>query len=139
MLRVRRGIAKDAPAIYRLGAASLLGLSTTDRFYSLREVREILRDKRQVVLVAEANGFVGFLTATILTSESAQLDTVAISPGARGHGIGTLLVSEALDALRAKGIRSVGGLVAFHGKERKFWKKQGFEPGYRFVWMSRRL
>ena len=64
----------------------------------------------------------------------------AVSPSQQKHGIGTLLVNAALDALRGEGITKTA-LVAFARNKdgNAFWEKMGFTVRDDLVYRNRAL
>jgi len=64
----------------------------------------------------------------------------AVSPDARGRGVGTQLAHAALDALRSEGI-SKAALVAFTRNEagNAFWEKMGFTQRTDLAYRNRTL
>lgn len=72
----------------------------------------------------------GRLTGCILAGHDGRRGYIyhtAVRPDCQRKGIGSALVTAALDALRAEGITKVALLVyARNGQGNAFWEKQGF-------------
>ncbi|KQB84610.1 GNAT family N-acetyltransferase [Corynebacterium oculi] len=128
-LTIRRETEADITTI-----RSLITRAFADDYHSWHNEQELvekLRDADQLSLSLVAvldMDIVGFLGATRLRCADGSpgwcvLGPLAIEPGARHGGIGTALLSRALDALRAEGTRGAAALG-----NADFYHRFGFLP-----------
>lgn len=101
--------------------------------------RYLARNPNTCFVAEEADAIVG----VIMTGHDGRrgfIHHTAVSPDARGRGIGSALVERALAALKAEGISKVA-LVAFARNEagNAFWEKQGFTSRGDLVYRNRTL
>jgi amino-acid N-acetyltransferase len=88
-------------------------------FRSLAEIYENL----QTFLVVEDGGAVaGCCALEVIWSDLAEIKSLAVDPGSRGAGVGTALVTAAVDQARRLGVPRVFALTLEPG----FFKKLGF-------------
>jgi ribosomal protein S18 acetylase RimI-like enzyme len=90
------------------------------------------------VLLAEASGRpVGYALVRLRGPEEtwatgdriASLETLAVLPGERGHGIGSALFERLYEELRAAGVRELDvGVIASNADARRFYERQGLLP-----------
>jgi ribosomal protein S18 acetylase RimI-like enzyme len=60
---------------------------------------------------------------------SATLETLVVAPDARGEGIGTALIEQVRERVRAAGVTHLGlGVVATNEEAIRFYRRHGFEP-----------
>lgn len=131
---IRRETEADISVIREVTGKAFTGLSL--RGYSEQAIVEALRDADALTLslIAVDGPFVvGHVAASPVTiSDGTQgwvsLGPVSVEPKFQGRGIGSALVSRALDQLRESG---VGGVVALG--EPEFYRKFGFTQGERLV------
>ncbi|KQB87119.1 GNAT family N-acetyltransferase [Corynebacterium lowii] len=128
-LTIRRETEADITTI-----RSLITRAFADDYHSWHNEQELvekLRDTDQLALclvaVSELD-IVGFVGATHVqlsdgTSDWCALGPLAIEPEARYRGVGTALISRALEELRAADIRGVAALG-----NAEFYHKFGFQP-----------
>jgi amino-acid N-acetyltransferase len=89
-------------------------------FRSLAEVYENL----QTFLVAEKDGsLIGCCALEVIWSDLAEVKSLAVGPDSRGTGVGTALVSAAIDQARQLGVPRVFALTL----EPKFFERAGFQ------------
>lgn len=103
------------------------GMGLNDVDDSPEGVARFLRRNPSTCFVAEDNGCI---TGVILAGHDGRRGFIyhtAVDPDCRHQGVGSGLVTAALDALRAEGISKVA-LVVFSRNEdgNAFWEKQGF-------------
>ena len=129
MPQIRRATAEDADGCVAVLAA-LPDYFTPDTHDDAR--REIASE-RAWVAAANDGTIEGFVIATTRYPASAEITTAAVYPTLRRQGIGTKLISRALDDLSNDGmvVVEVKTLDASSGYEpyvatRAFWEKQGF-------------
>lgn len=88
-------------------------------FRSLAEIYENL----QTFSVAEENGVVtGCCALEVIWSDLAEIKSLAVDPGHRNRGVGTLLVAAAMDQARCLGLPRVFALTLEPG----FFQRLGF-------------
>jgi amino-acid N-acetyltransferase len=88
-------------------------------FRSLAEIYENL----QTFSVAEENGVVtGCCALEVIWSDLAEIKSLAVDPGHRSEGVGTMLVAAALDQARQLGLPRVFALTLEPG----FFQRLGF-------------
>ncbi|RCV51831.1 GNAT family N-acetyltransferase [Marinitenerispora sediminis] len=140
-LQIRRAVAADIPGIVALLADDELG-ATRESPHDLAPYREafaeIDADPRQFLAVAERGGrTVGTLQLTFLPGLShrggtrAQIEAVRIAGDARGRGLGTVLISWAVEEARRRGCRMVQ-LTSDAGRvdARRFYERLGFTASH---------
>lgn len=89
-------------------------------FRSLAEVYENL----QTFLVAEKDGsLIGCCALEVIWSDLAEVKSLAVGPDSRGTGVGTALVSAAIDQARQLGVPRVFALTL----EPRFFERAGFQ------------
>lgn len=89
----------------------------------LSRSREFLVERVRDFFVAETDGvFVACCALAVLTSELAEIRSLAVHPDAGGHGIGKALVAACLDAARQLGLRRVFALTLVP----EFFERCGF-------------
>jgi len=118
---------KDYDAIYALWLSCKgMGLNNVD---DSREgiARYLARNPNTCFVAEEDERLLGVIMAGH-DGRRGFIYHTAVSPDARGRGIGTQLANAALNALKAEGI-SKAALVAFTSNEtgNAFWEKMGFE------------
>lgn len=101
--------------------------------------RESLDDANQAILVA-SNGakVIGYVHILIKRTDAggprlerrySEIDTICVSPAARGLGAGRRLIEAALDWARAKGVQDHQIAVhEFNGRARRIYEEMGFIP-----------
>ena len=118
-------------------AGELLEFRSAEDSWSRRRAHyaEWLADPENLLLLAEREGrAVGYALTTfggpgaaLVTGErTAEIESLALLPEARGQGVGTRLMEEIRSELRARGIE-VFGLGVMDGNEgaRRFYERQG--------------
>ena len=100
---------------------------------ALENYRVLLKDTNSHFLIAKIDGFVvGFINFTVRKTilhegPSALIDELVISKRQRGQGIGTRLVSTAVERCRELGCCEVEvSTEKVNGKAREFYKNCGF-------------
>ncbi len=89
----------------------------------LSRSREFLVERVRDFFVAEADGaFVACCALAVLTSELAEIRSLAVHPDAGGRGIAKALVAACLDAARQLGLRRVFALTLVP----EFFERCGF-------------
>lgn len=118
-LKIRDGVAPDVPELVLLLADDALGAfreQTSEEGLGVYEqaMAEILAQVGNRVLVAELDGkVVGCLQLTVIPglahrgSRRAQIESVRISSRLRGHGLGELMMREAIAIAEREGCRIV--------------------------------
>jgi GNAT superfamily N-acetyltransferase len=106
--------------------------------WTAQDIGSALAASLACCLVAEVDGqLAGWVTWSVNPErETGQIGYNGVDPTYRGLGLGTALVEQALDALRAAGVRLaivVTGLDDGHAAARRVYEKCGFEPFHQFV------
>ncbi len=100
--------------------------------YQREEVRRVLHDKRTQAWVAEDDSaLMGWVAAVVHSSDDAEIDMLAVEPGAGGTGIGTALVEHATKWLTSINVRLVSiatAADASHAAARSVYEKAGYRP-----------
>lgn len=105
-IRVRRGVEGDLARLVALEEASF----TVDRM-SRRSLRRLLLGNTADVLLAEDPGGALLGAAVLLRrkgSRRERLYSLAVDPGARGRGVGRILLEAVLARARSRGAWAVG-------------------------------
>lgn len=100
-----------------------------DNFARLRQpVLDLMKTKYNNTMVPEAETAGGEF----------YLDTVAVSPAARGQGIGTLLLKHMIDYARQQHFKQAGLLVDLDNPEaRRLYERLGFNSGPRILFAGK--
>jgi putative acetyltransferase len=106
MIRIRSELPGDIEAIYSLNQEAFERTVEADLVNSLRAANAMTLS----LVAVKDSEIVGHITFSPVTIESDQgavdavaLGTMAVSPGLQRHGIGSQLVEEGLDRIRAAG------------------------------------
>jgi tRNA (guanine37-N1)-methyltransferase len=152
-LRIRRGVAADAPALAALAAITfpLATPSDTQPAAIGQFVAEVLNAERfaahaadptRTLLVAEdADGeLVGYsiliagepddpeVLAAVGTRPTIALDKFYVHPGHHGSGTAAALMGATIETARATGVRSIWlGVNNENARANRFYEKHGFE------------
>lgn len=129
MIRVRAGVAADLSRLMEIAR-----YSATSAQWARVEYEKLLRpeSKREFLVVAEDDRVCGFIVGREVAGEW-EIENIAISSDARRRGLGSRLLGEFLDRVRAQG----GTEVFLEVREsnhaaRKLYEKWGFiEAGRR--------
>ncbi len=135
-----RGLrAEDYEVVYALWL-SCKGMGLNDVDDSREGIARYLARNPNTCFAAEKDGAI---VGVILSGHDGRrgfIHHTAVSPDARGQGIGSALVERALGALGGEGISKVA-LVAFAHNEagNAFWEKQGFTVRGDLVYRNKAL
>ena len=135
-MNIRLMTIEDYDAMYALWLSCKgMGLNNVDD--SREGIARYLARNPNTCFVAEEDGK---LLGVIMAGHDGRRGFIyhtAVSPDARGRGVGTKLAHAALDALRSEGI-SKAALVAFTRNEagNAFWEKMGFEARHDLTYRS---
>jgi GNAT superfamily N-acetyltransferase len=102
---------------------------------------EWLADGSGRLFIAEGDGgrAVGYLMLTIsdgpaswdVGARAAEVETMSVLPGERSGGLGDALMTAALTAAQAEGVRAIGvGVVHSNVDGIRFYERSGFRPFY---------
>jgi ribosomal-protein-alanine N-acetyltransferase len=109
---------KDAPAIAALHKASFA------KGWSEDDIANMLKEKDTFAIINAAK--TGMIICKIAADE-AEIYTICVHPDARGKGIGSALLTKALDIARGKGVRAMFLEVdATNTAALNLYKKAGF-------------
>ena len=139
MVQIRKMTLDDYESVYALWL-SCAGMGLNDTDDSREGIGRYLERNPETCFVAlEADQIVGVILAGH-DGRRGYIHHTAVSPSKQKHGIGTLLVDAALDALRGEGITKTA-LVAFARNENgnAFWEKMGFTVRDDLVYRNRAL
>lgn len=130
---------EDYSAVYALWL-SCKGMGLNDRDDSHEGIARYLARNPTTCFVAEEGGAV---VGAILTGHDGRrgyISHTAVSPSARGRGIGRALVRAAEEALAAEGIAKIA-LVAFsrNADGNAFWEKMGYTSRGDLTYRNRQL
>lgn len=144
-MKVRKANQKDVNEVIKLGKKiEELEFSSKFPFHDKSELKEALKDKNSVFLIAEENKkIIGFLLAKILfhrTGGWCMLDNLAVKKDERCQGVGTELLKQLYSKLKKEKINYVQVLEEeHHNKTREFWKDKGFKETKKFIWAEMML
>lgn len=123
---IRNMYSSDYEKVYRLWISCVgMGLNTLDD--SKEGIEKFLKRNPDTCFVAVENGSIVGVIMVGHDGRRGYIYHTAVSPNHRNLGIGTSLVSKALNALKKLDISKVA-LVVFANNEvgNEFWEKQGF-------------
>ena len=128
MLAVRRSVAQDIPAI----AAIVMSLP---EYFTEDVARQVGRDSagHDARVLTDSDEITGFTVAQRKSAGGAEILWMAVDPGRRGHGNGTMLLNHALDDLagtrvllvEVKTLDRSAGYPPYEAT-RTFWERRGF-------------
>jgi ribosomal protein S18 acetylase RimI-like enzyme len=104
-----------------------------------RLYQELLAKDGTYALIAERDGApIGYAMVSLsrpsmtwTIDHSANLETLAVLPEARGAGVGTQLVEAVKDRMRAAGVTHLAlGVVATNDAAIRFYRRHGFQPAF---------
>ena len=130
-VEVHEPTAADVPELVSLEHTCFTGYYREHRL-SASHFKAYLRNRRAIFLVAlGAPSLVGYIagyTKTVRPPGSARIESLAVSPRARRHGIGGLLVRRFIEDAKQRGCRSVTLEVALANEEViRFFSNRGFK------------
>jgi len=136
-VKVRLAKQKDVNNIYKIGTShSDFAVSKRIRFYERNEIKEWIRNKSHIFLVAEkGNKIIGFLCCIIISRHWAMIDNLFILPEYRHTGNGKKLLETCIKKLKERKIDYATRLI----KLKKFSKKyplMGFKPESKYIWVD---
>lgn len=125
LVTIRPARSVDAKRIFDIYLKSLEGLS--EEGYEWFEAMVRVRSRRRKILVAELGGeVVGFAVAYRYRG-AAYVDSIAVEPRLRGHGIGSALLDELERELRGEGAELVALSVKDENKRAlNFYLRRGY-------------
>ena len=103
-MHVRPAIPADVPAMMRLAQHSATAAQWSHEQY--QRVFSADTPQRLALVISEPTGVHGFLIAKVIAAEW-ELENIAIAGTARRRGLGTRLLGEFLDHVRAQGATAV--------------------------------
>lgn len=128
---VRPAISADIPSMMRLMQHSATAAHWSREKYDRIFVGESPR--RLALVIEESSGLQGFLVAQEVVDEW-EIENIAVSGQARRHGLGTRLLGEFLDRVRAEGASAVFLEVRESNRAaRLLYQKWAFEESGRRV------
>ena len=139
MVTIRVMTIADYDGVYNLWLHTPgMGLNTTDD--SRDGIAAYLRRNPATSFVAECDGNIVGVIMAGHDGRRGYIHHTAVREEYRGLGLGSRLVSSALDALKEEGIAKVA-LVAFARNEmgNAFWEKQGFTTREDLTYRNRTL
>ena len=99
-------------------------------FWSIDRLSAVVANSCAINLVTETDGgvIIGFITTESLDDGRYEVTRLYVDPGIRSKGVGSRLLQETFDQLRARGVSDV--LVNVFGDNhagRRFYERHGFE------------
>lgn len=141
-MKIRFASPADVDDLYALALETPEFLmSARGAFMFKKEFVSLVRSPRCVVLVAERRGRVaGFVIGRRKAIHIGGIILLMVRKRERGGGVGSRLVKEVQRELKRRGAEYVELYVrADHPESTVFWKRMGFQPGYLFWFMEKRL
>jgi ribosomal-protein-alanine N-acetyltransferase len=130
-MHIRPATPADVPVMIRLAQHSATAAHWTHEQYD--RVFKSETPRRLALVIEEASGVQGFLIAKGIASEW-ELENIAIAGPARRRGLGTRLLGEFLDHVRAQGASTVFLEVRESNRAaRSLYEKWAFEEAGRRV------
>lgn len=136
--KIRKPKEEDIPQIMEIGK-STTGVSPESSFWSEEQIKRWIKSG-DVLLVAEIEGEVIGLVFSQFNKPTgkATIENLIVKEEYRNRGIGTDLLNQCLDKLKAKGAAYICALVKTDNKPTiEFILKQGFHRGYDFTWLEK--
>lgn len=123
-MRIRPATAADIPRILELETQTPAAAHWS--FQQYQQAFDSSAPKREVIVVEDDAGIVGFLVARVLDQEW-EIENIAIAGSAQRRGLGTRLVGEFLAFARRQGAQSVFLEVRESNQAaRALYRKSGF-------------
>ena len=142
-MKIRKMTTGDIDAVIAIGSQSPeLAVSDVSQFWSTKRLIPWVEADTDIMLVAEEGGEVigAVLTQLHVPSAVGYLSDIVIKESARGKGVGTALLSEAIQQLDKLGVTLVYGLTQTNNtKVHQLLKKEGFNKGEELIWFEKRL
>lgn len=139
---VKVGSAKpgDMEKIYKIGMSTdEFAVSSNIRFFTLDELKEFVRRKDCIFLVARIGGeIVGFVIAFVMTRYWLFVDNFYVLPKFRKHGVASEIEREMIRIARKKKIDYISRIVkTSNASSRKFLKKKYYRETAKFLWVEK--
>ena len=143
-MKYRKATLKDTDSILELlrSTKELQGSLEVDSVYSREFAEDSILDKeRNLVLVAEEEKLIGFLSAEIWQKKRFSfLADLVVIPEFRGRGITTQLYQEYESICKRLGIKVINGFVqAENSLMQNFLEKRSFKRGNNFNYYEKRI
>ena len=137
-MHIRKMTIDDYEQVYDIWLKSGNGLNDIDD--SKTGIEKYLRRNPNTCFVAEKDGKI---IGSIMSGHDGRrgfIGHTAVIESERKKGIGTLLVNDALDALKSEGITKVALLVFVNNQPgNQFWEKMGFTTRSDIVYRNKTL
>lgn len=142
-MTIRKMTVDDVRVVIEIGnEASELAVSDESRFWKPDRLNSWVQADEDIMLVAEDNNQVvgAQLTNVHKPSRVCYFSDLVVKESARGQGIGTALIKEALRQCKQLGITYVYGLTQVsNNKIHQLLQKEGFSKGETMIWFEKRL
>jgi GNAT superfamily N-acetyltransferase len=143
-ISVRRATTSDIPVILAILAnpeREFRATESPEDHYDQEDLVEWIESDKSLVLLAESDGeLAGMSLSAAMARSWFMLETFYILPGHRSKGIGSVLLKNTLDEMKARG--SIYAFCLIHEDDPSTagaFKMWGFEPGKPFRWFHRWL
>ncbi len=140
MYKIRKATIKDVDKIHRLGRSEPELQAGRLRFYPKRELKEWVRSRNHVSIVAlKDRNIVGFLVSHVMSYAWIMPDTIMVVKSERGNGLGQKMLDHLFDEMRRHKTDFCGVFLQKNNPYvRDVFLKKGFKEDDRtFMWADR--
>ncbi len=149
-MKIAKALLKDFAELYKIGRKTKeFRVSANEEFMAADEFKYYITNPKACFLVAKdkEKEICGFILANADDIEKpfkqkyACIIYIIVVPKFRRQGIAKKLYFECIKQLKKKGIKNVYSWANSEGKRQivKFFKKQGFAEGHKYIWMDKRI
>ncbi len=141
-MRVRKLQKRDVPAIIKIGrSVKEFDISKLGKFWTKSQLEKLAISKVDVCLVAEQDGkIVGFtITTANRATGKVTLENGWVSPHLRSNDVGTALIKQLLQKLKAKKYSYIMGFTLLPEAKLGFLKRNSFVIGKKGTWVDKIL
>lgn len=140
MTKIRDMKESDIEAIHKIGI-SIKEFEVSPNmkgFWSKEQIKNWIKSKNDVMLVAEDEGIVGFIMAVLhKPTGKATIENLWVDKNQRGKNLGSKLLKVCIKKLKKNGCIYVNAMTKVTNSPiTKFLQKNGFDKGYDFYWMG---
>lgn len=110
-------------------------------FWNKEQLTAWINSKEDVMLVAEERNIIGFVMATLhKPTGKATFENMWVNPDFRRKGIATKMTKIMIRKLRENGAKYIFGMSKVENENIiNFLMKEGFDKGYKFFWMGKKI
>lgn len=135
---------QDLPFIIDAGSqeSNFSTTPTSAGFWTTEQLTNSINSQDDVLLVAEADGeIVGFCISLLhRPTGKATFENLWVHPNYRKEGVGQQLIERMIENLKDNGCVYICGLTKEDNEPMlNLFEKVGFEKGYTFRWISKKL